>query len=471
MALPTRFRSQRARASSAISSPRPLDLRISENIEAVAISIAMALVLKFFIIEAYQIPTGSMQPTILGDARSGIKDRVLADKLITMLRPPKRWEVMIFRFPLDERRLYVKRIVGLPGETLEVLGGDIWIDGAIARKPDHVNESVLKHIADSDGPMDVGRWFTAQGSIEVQDHAAIFPNAGSPRLILRRHVVDDYAHGYDPEWGMQPMPSGNYSVPDLDLRLTARLDPGADALRILFESDDGETVFVLPRTGSGETAHALLPTEDAPLRIPIDGERSLPADEELEILARVVDHRLLLEVDGEEWLRYDDPGGPHSARPRRARLSLELQGGGQVSDLSVRRDIFYLPSTETRSSLPRGPGRWEIPDDSYFGMGDNTQYSLDSRAWQTKTYELKDGRSSTGFDFASPGAPDSNPFHLRDGTWRFADVHGDSIVFRPGDVERESVEYAPYIHERYMLGKAGVVFWPIFNPFRWKLIR
>src|SRR5262249_3495362 len=109
-----------------VSAGRPPDLWLMDQLEAVAVAIAMALVLKFFIIEAYQIPTGSMQPTILGDAASGIRDRVLADKLCTLLRDPRRWEVMIFRFPHDERRLYVKRIVGLPGETLEIRGGDVW---------------------------------------------------------------------------------------------------------------------------------------------------------------------------------------------------------------------------------------------------------------------------------------------------------------------------------------------------------
>src|SRR5262245_22520295 len=106
----------------------------------------MALVLKFFLVEAYQIPSGSMQPTILGDPGPGTFDRVLADKLTTMLRPPRRWEVMIFRFPNDERALYVKRIVGLSGETLEIKGGDVWIDGKIARKPDPVVDSVLKEL-------------------------------------------------------------------------------------------------------------------------------------------------------------------------------------------------------------------------------------------------------------------------------------------------------------------------------------
>lgn len=455
--------------------PKSLDLRISENIEAIAISIAMALVLKFFIIEAYQIPTGSMQPTILGDAATGIKDRVLADKLITMLRPPERWEVMIFRFPLDERRLYVKRIVGLPGETLEVLGGDIWADGVIARKPDHVNESVLKHIAENDGPMDIGRWFTTQGAVEVSGTSAVFRDAGTPRLLLRTPVVDDFLHGFDPGWGIAPMMGGDYAVPDLDVTFTAHLDADAEALNVVFESDDGNTVFVLPTAGSDQAAHVLMPVtpDGEQQRIPIDG-LVLPTGTDVEILARMVDRRLLLIVDGEEWLRYDDDlSGPHAQSPRRARIAFEIPGGGQLSDVHVRRDIFYLPST--RGGHGEQPDGWEIPDDSYFGMGDNTQYSHDSRSWKTVTFTLRDGTEITGFDFPGGGwgrqPGDANPFTERDGTLRFADVHGDSITFKPGDVVGQSRQFAPFINQRFLLGKAGVVFWPVVDPFRWKLIR
>ncbi len=446
---------------------------MSENVEAIAISIAMALVLKFFIIEAYQIPTGSMQPTILGDAATGIKDRVLADKLITMLRPPQRWEVMIFRFPLDERRLYVKRIVGLPGETLEVKGGDLWVDGAIARKPDHVNASVLKAIADGDGPMDVGRWFQSSGGVEVADRAAVFASAPGGRLRLRSHVMDDYIHGYDPAWGIPPERGGDYAVPDLQLELTAHVDEATDALRLVFESDDGETEYVLPRAGSGETAHVLLPTPSGDRRLEVPGDRALPVGDS-EVVAHVVDRQLLLVVDGDEWFRFDDDAsGPRPESPRRARLALEMPGGGRVSDLVVRRDIFYLPTTHGRGGGIEG--RWEIPDDSYFGMGDNTQYSHDSRTWRAATYTLQDGRVIRGFDFPGGGfqrqPPDANPFVMRDGTWRFADIHGDSIEFRPTEVRDQELEPAPFIHERYLLGKAGVVFWPVFDPFRWKLIR
>ena len=51
-------------------------------------AVVMALLLKYFIVEAYKIPTGSMQPTLIGDERSGIKDRILVDKLSYVLRDP-----------------------------------------------------------------------------------------------------------------------------------------------------------------------------------------------------------------------------------------------------------------------------------------------------------------------------------------------------------------------------------------------
>src|SRR5262245_51280820 len=156
----------------------------------------MALVLKFFLVEAYQIPSGSMQPTILGDPGTGIFDRVLADKLTTMLRPPRRWEVMIFRFPSDERALYVKRIVGLPGEKLAIRGGDIWVDGKIARKPDPVVDSVLKDVfRDGGDGIDLGNVFNAGPGVRISGARADFDADAAGELVLRANVRDEFLHG------------------------------------------------------------------------------------------------------------------------------------------------------------------------------------------------------------------------------------------------------------------------------------
>ncbi len=459
---------------------RPFDLWIADQVEAIAIAIAMALVLKFFVIEAYQIPTGSMQPTILGDERSGIKDRVLADKLCTMIRDPHRWEVMIFRFPLDERRLYVKRIVGLPGETLEIHGGDVWIDGKIARKPDSVNDSVLKNVFPlTDGGIDVGRAFTAGPGISVTGGQASFAPDADGELRVRSSVRADYLHGYDPDWNIAPGPNGVEAVADLELACDATLDAAARDLRITLSSDEGDTVFTLPRKGDGRGANIVFQpaknsAEPRVLWPATDGSGSdaaqggLAAGVSTRVVARNVDRQVSLWVDGTLVARIaDDASGFRTDRPERALAALAIAGGGRVEHVVLRRDIYYTQ----RVADPV----WHIPDDSYMGLGDNTQGSLDGRGWELRTFTMRDGTKHSGFDFPAPrngpAPPDANPRPYAPNQFVFADVHGDEFILDRADIVDISNEPAPFINRRYLLGKAIAVFWPVFHPFRWKLIR
>jgi len=71
------------------------------------------------------------------DAEQGIDrpgDRVLIDRSAFLWRFPRRWEAVVFRCPEDRAALCVKRIVGLPGETVQIRQGDVFVDGTIARK-------------------------------------------------------------------------------------------------------------------------------------------------------------------------------------------------------------------------------------------------------------------------------------------------------------------------------------------------
>jgi len=68
------------------------------------------------------VPTSSMEKTI------NIDDRIVASKLTYKEHLPERYDIIIFKFPDDEKELYVKRIIGLPGETVNIIGGKIYID-------------------------------------------------------------------------------------------------------------------------------------------------------------------------------------------------------------------------------------------------------------------------------------------------------------------------------------------------------
>jgi signal peptidase I, bacterial type len=91
-------------------------------------TIIFALVLAFFInnfiIVNATVPTGSMENTIMP------KNRIIALRLIYYFENPERGDIVVFKYPDNEEILYVKRVIGLPGDTVEVKDGRVYINGA-----------------------------------------------------------------------------------------------------------------------------------------------------------------------------------------------------------------------------------------------------------------------------------------------------------------------------------------------------
>lgn len=85
-------------------------------------TLAVVLVIKNFVIINAKVPTGSMENTIMPG------DNILGFRLAYMLEEPERGDVIFFYFPDDETQKYVKRIIGLPGEKITILDGEIYID-------------------------------------------------------------------------------------------------------------------------------------------------------------------------------------------------------------------------------------------------------------------------------------------------------------------------------------------------------
>ncbi|MDR3353973.1 MAG: signal peptidase I [Synergistaceae bacterium] len=102
-----------------------------EVIETVLYALVLALVLRTFVIQAFWIPSGSMIPSL----EPG--DRVLVLKFWYHLPKvePKRGQIIVFKYPVDPDRDFVKRLIGLPGDTVEIQGGRVFINGREIAEP------------------------------------------------------------------------------------------------------------------------------------------------------------------------------------------------------------------------------------------------------------------------------------------------------------------------------------------------
>ena len=108
--------------------------KIKEYVESIIIAILIALFIRTFIICAYKIPSGSMLPTLL------IGDHILANKFIygvkipllrktiIPVREPKRGEIVIFIFPNDRSKDFIKRVIGIAGDKIEIKNKKIFIN-------------------------------------------------------------------------------------------------------------------------------------------------------------------------------------------------------------------------------------------------------------------------------------------------------------------------------------------------------
>ena len=92
-------------------------------IKAILTAAVIAYVVQNFVIVNAMVPTGSMENTIMSN------DRVIAFRLSYLFNDPSRFDIIVFRNPDNPDLLYIKRIIGMPGETIMITGGNVYIDG------------------------------------------------------------------------------------------------------------------------------------------------------------------------------------------------------------------------------------------------------------------------------------------------------------------------------------------------------
>ncbi len=119
---------------------------ILDWLKVILAAVAISFILNNFVIVNAQVPTGSMENTVM------TQDRVFALRLSYLFENPQRGDIVVFPLPDDESQNYLKRIIGLPGDTVEIKDGKVYINNT----EEPLQEDYLKEKPTGDyGPYEV----------------------------------------------------------------------------------------------------------------------------------------------------------------------------------------------------------------------------------------------------------------------------------------------------------------------------
>ncbi len=133
------MKSNTAAGAEAVGERKKSALR--ENIEAIVIAVLLALFIRTYVVQAFKIPSGSMKDTLL------IGDHILVNKFIYGIRlpfleepvipisRPKRHDIVVFKFPEEPEKDFIKRVVGVPGDVVECRNKTVFVNGERLESP------------------------------------------------------------------------------------------------------------------------------------------------------------------------------------------------------------------------------------------------------------------------------------------------------------------------------------------------
>jgi signal peptidase I len=424
------------------------------------VAFVLAFIFRAFVVEAFVIPTGSMGPTLYGahleytcsdcgfpfsvgaDGHSTPEpvcpncllrqqfpnppippfsgDRILVLKFIYDFQEPERWDVIVFHNPNDPSVNYIKRLVALPGETVELVRGDVTINGCWVQKPDLAQHALWMLVHDTAYKPTRRTWaprWRPEGGWAAQDHGFNLPQAldrdrvswltyvhreGSGEPL---NILDFYAYN----GGLAQSSTVPSVCTDLSVKTHVTLADAASTALVELRAYKDRFRFELTARGSDQPTRILC--NDKVLAWSQAGV--LPVGRAVDVQVANVDHKLVLLVDGArvadqlsgEAADEGDPlyePTPLSAdeleRYREARsedflrmaAGVRVGGrGGPVRLGSVRldRDVYYTNEQTMSPGLGQTPGHGTqgnplaLTEGEYFVCGDNSPKSFDARLW------------------------------------------------------------------------------------------
>ena len=114
--------------------------------ESIVIALVLAMIIRTFVVQAFKIPSGSMRPTF----QEG--DRILVNKFIYKFKPPQTGDIIVFKYPEDRKKDFVKRLIAKGGDMVEIRDGDIFINDKPVEGSGPIPEIYYYNRGDYGGP-------------------------------------------------------------------------------------------------------------------------------------------------------------------------------------------------------------------------------------------------------------------------------------------------------------------------------
>lgn len=454
-----------------------------EHVESILIAVALAFLLRIFVVEAFKIPTGSMAPTLLGqhkyvkcpnckwkfetdysvnyikcsncfykirisDNRRRGGNRILVNKFIYDFSKLKRWDVSVFKYPHSDvtcfscgyrseqsmickkclanlkkedffeskfnwakkfmhlpqyvkvackdcntmevvsceqcgstklnvdQKNYIKRIVGLPNDKLQIINGDLYIDGKIQRKPAKVQKELLVPVYDSNYPekQEIVKSWRADDKFwnikERQLHLTLPKGPGKASYATFGREINDY-NDYNRK-------TGKSITGDIMLKFDVITTGNSGGILVKLEKD--ESVFEVFIQSKDEKKESYLKISNK--IIDRNAEVFIVPEQRYEIEFSNIDKRVVLKINGSEIFshNYDDDILPLINFTELSKVRI---GGANINavfkNISIFRDVYYTNAGKWGTT--QGPV--ELGEKDYFALGDNSRNSNDSRFWKS----------------------------------------------------------------------------------------
>lgn len=455
--------------------------KLLENIESIAIAVALAFAIRYFVIEAFKIPTGSMATTLLGEHKNiycpncswfyyadrqshtatcpncqytinvstycdscngRIKynwpawlwrkgtcrkcqtpvpwnnlsnrinhggNRILVNKFWYKFTKPERWDIVVFVYPLydltckncsvqlpdaawnsnfrcpqcgsmkfsKKKKNYIKRLIGLPGEKLHIVNGDIYINDVIQKKPPTVQDTLWLPVYNSRYEMkeETGKtWIADDNNAWKIDRKSLNLNnahedSRETSLVTFGHKISDQ-NGYNNTGGSNEMG-------DVKMCFDVTLQNNSHSLTLILEKNKDIFTAVLP-SNEHEKKSLLMKNN----KVIQEKDVRLKAGQIHRIEFSNVDRVVSLSIDNTKVFTYDYDDGlkpdPIPFETSAIRFG-GVHANARFENIEIFHDIYYTNLSETTWGTNQPV---QLGEKDYFMLGDNSRNSNDSRIWK-----------------------------------------------------------------------------------------